>query len=73
MDPAVVQTAQQASTGEKKGRIKSPTEPQQPAPAMGWTQNAKMKPLPLKAIEGPHMISVPVSTPANELKNFTSL
>lgn len=69
MDPAGVQAARQSSIGEKKRRIRSPTEQQQPAPARGWTQNSKMKPLPLKAIEAPNMIPVPASTPANELKS----
>ena len=33
MDPAGVQAARQSSIGEKKRRIRSPTEKQQPAPA----------------------------------------
>lgn len=33
MDPAGVQAARQSSIGEKKRRIRSPTEQQQPAPA----------------------------------------
>ncbi|KAJ7365834.1 hypothetical protein OS493_002555 [Desmophyllum pertusum] len=69
MDPSGVQAARQTSLAEKKRRIKSPTQQQQIAPIRGWTQNSKMKPLPVKAIEGPHSIPVPASTPANELKS----
>lgn len=68
MDPSGVQAARQTSLAEKKRRIKSPTQ-RVSAPNRGWTQNSKMKPLPVKAIEGPDTIPVPASTPANELKS----
>lgn len=69
MDPSRIQVVQKSVHPDKKRTVKSAEEQQIFLNKEGSTQNSKMIPASLKAIEGPNRIPVPASTPANELKS----